>query len=45
MRQGYTLIQRSVHWLVAVAILAMLFIGIGMVNTVAPWGPLRGIRI
>ncbi|SEF10814.1 cytochrome b561 [Rhizobiales bacterium GAS191] len=36
MRQSYTLIQRSVHWLMAVAILAMLFIGIGMVSTVAP---------
>jgi cytochrome b561 len=29
-------LQRLIHWLMAVAILAMLFIGVGMVSTVAP---------
>ena len=32
----FTLIQRILHWLMAVCILTMLFIGIGMVSTVAP---------
>ena len=29
-------LQRLVHWLMAVAIIAMLFIGVGMVSTVTP---------
>ncbi|MBR0845757.1 cytochrome b [Bradyrhizobium liaoningense] len=32
----FALIQRLLHWLMAVCILAMLFIGAGMVSTVAP---------
>lgn len=32
----FTLIQRLLHWLMAACILAMLFIGAGMVSTVAP---------
>src|SRR6201996_3900030 len=28
--------QRLLHWLMAICILAMLFIGVGMVSTVAP---------
>jgi cytochrome b561 len=30
----FTLLQRSIHWLMAVGILAMLFIGVGMVSTI-----------
>jgi cytochrome b561 len=36
MTHSFTLLQRLLHWLMAIAILAMLFIGIGMVSTVAP---------
>src|SRR6476619_7929407 len=32
----FTLLQRLVHWLMAACILAMLFIGVGMVSTVMP---------
>jgi cytochrome b561 len=32
----FTLLQRLLHWLMAIAIIAMLFIGVGMVSTVAP---------
>lgn len=32
----FTVVQRSLHWLMAVCILAMLFIGVGMNSTVAP---------
>jgi cytochrome b561 len=32
----FTVLQRSLHWLMAVCILAMLFIGVGMNSTVAP---------
>ena len=32
----FTVLQRSLHWLMAVCILAMLFIGVGMVSTVMP---------
>jgi cytochrome b561 len=32
----FTPLQRTLHWLMAVCILAMLFIGVGMVSTVAP---------
>jgi len=35
-RQRFTLLQRILHWLMAVGMLAMLFIGVGMVSTVAP---------
>ena len=32
----FTALQRLLHWLMAVCILAMLFIGVGMVSTVMP---------
>lgn len=32
----FTPLQRALHWLMALCILAMLFIGVGMVSTVAP---------
>jgi cytochrome b561 len=34
--QRFTALQRLLHWLMAVCILAMLFIGVGMVSTVMP---------
>src|SRR6516164_2942899 len=34
--QRFTPLQRGLHWLMAVCILAMLFIGVGMVSTVKP---------
>ena len=34
--QRFTPLQRVVHWLMAICIIAMLFIGVGMVSTVAP---------
>jgi cytochrome b561 len=35
-RQRFTPLQRVLHWLMAVCILAMLFIGVGMVSTITP---------
>ncbi|KQV66147.1 cytochrome b [Rhizobium sp. Root1220] len=35
-RTHFTLIQRLLHWLMAACILAMLFIGVGMLSTVMP---------
>ena len=35
-RQRFTPLQRLLHWLMAVCIFAMLFIGVGMVSTVMP---------
>jgi cytochrome b561 len=32
----FTILQRLLHWLMAIAILAMLFVGVGMVSTAAP---------
>lgn len=32
----FSTLQRTLHWLMALMVLAMLFIGIGMVSTVAP---------
>jgi len=32
----FTLAQRALHWLMAICILAMLFIGVGMVSTITP---------
>src|SRR6202030_3828423 len=32
----FTVLQRFLHWLLAICILAMLFIGVGMNSTVAP---------
>ncbi len=32
----FTILQRLLHWLIAACILAMLFIGVGMVSTVMP---------
>jgi cytochrome b561 len=34
--QRFTPLQRVLHWLMAVCILAMFFIGVGMVSTLAP---------
>lgn len=34
--QRFTPLQRFLHWLMALCILAMLFVGVGMVSTVAP---------
>jgi cytochrome b561 len=34
--QRFTPLQRLLHWLLAVCVLAMLFIGVGMASTVAP---------
>ena len=34
--QRFTPLQRTLHWLVAVCILTMLFIGVGMASSVAP---------
>ena len=33
-RQNFTSLQRVLHWLMAICILAMLFIGVGMVSTI-----------
>jgi cytochrome b561 len=35
-RHHFTPLQRILHWLMAVCILAMLFIGVGMVSTIMP---------
>src|ERR1700722_7185886 len=35
-RKRFTPLQRLLHWLIAVCILAILFIGVGMVSTVTP---------
>src|SRR5580704_3382147 len=35
-RKRFTVPQRLLHWLMAICILSMLFIGVGMVSTVAP---------
>ncbi|HUC66331.1 MAG TPA: cytochrome b [Stellaceae bacterium] len=35
-RQRFTALQRLLHWLMAVCILTMLFIGVGMVSTIMP---------
>jgi cytochrome b561 len=35
-RERFTPLQRLLHWLMAICILAMLFIGVGMVSTVMP---------
>ena len=35
-RNRFTVLQRGLHWLMAICIIAMLFIGVGMVSTVAP---------
>jgi len=34
--ETFTVLQRLLHWLMAVAIIAMLFIGVGMLSTVMP---------
>jgi cytochrome b561 len=34
--QRFTPLQRALHWLMALCILAMFFIGVGMVSTIAP---------
>jgi cytochrome b561 len=34
--QRFTALQRLLHWVMAVCILAMLFIGVGMVSTIMP---------
>ena len=35
-QQRFTPLQRGLHWLMAICVLAMLFIGVGMVSTVMP---------
>src|ERR1700733_5764367 len=35
-RKRFTPLQRLLHWLIAVCILAMFFIGVGMVSTITP---------
>jgi cytochrome b561 len=35
-RKRFTPVQRLFHWVMAICILSMLFIGVGMVSTVAP---------
>jgi cytochrome b561 len=35
-RRHFTPLQRVLHWLMAVCIIAMLFIGVGMVSTITP---------
>jgi cytochrome b561 len=35
-RDRFNPLQRLLHWLMAVCILAMLFIGVGMVSTITP---------
>src|ERR1700758_4308223 len=35
-RQRFTPLQRLLHWLMAICILSMLFIGVGMESTVMP---------
>jgi cytochrome b561 len=35
-RSQFTPMQRALHWLMALCILAMLFIGVGMVSTIEP---------
>jgi cytochrome b561 len=35
-RRRFTVLQRLLHWLMAACILAILFIGVGMVSTIAP---------
>src|SRR5450631_1740151 len=35
-RERFAAPQRLLHWLMAICILSMLFIGVGMVSTVAP---------
>src|ERR1700743_3079982 len=35
-RKRFAVPQRLLHWLMAVCILSMLFLGVGMVSTVAP---------
>ena len=36
MHQHFSPVQRLLHWLMAICILAMLFIGVGMVSTINP---------
>jgi cytochrome b561 len=36
MTRSFTVLQRVLHWLMAICILAMLFVGVGMVSTIAP---------
>ena len=35
-RERFTVIQRLLHWLMAVSVLTMLFVGVGMVSTIKP---------
>ena len=34
--ERFSPLQRALHWIMAICILAMLFIGVGMVSTVKP---------
>jgi cytochrome b561 len=45
MPERFNPLQRALHWLMAVCILAMFFIGVGMVSSIAPkYLPLIGIH-
>ena len=35
-RSSFTLLQRLLHWVMAICIVTMLFVGVGMVSTVSP---------
>lgn len=35
-RKQFTPLQRALHWVMAICILAMLFVGVGMVSTITP---------
>ncbi len=35
-RHRFSPLQRLLHWLMAICIIAMFFIGVGMVSTIAP---------
>ena len=35
-RHAFTPLQRALHWVMAICILAMLFVGVGMVSTIKP---------
>ncbi|HWT38016.1 MAG TPA: cytochrome b/b6 domain-containing protein [Paraburkholderia sp.] len=35
-RDRFTPLQRALHWIMAICILSMLFIGVGMVSTIQP---------
>lgn len=44
MAQTFPLLSRLLHWMMAILILAMLFIGVGMVSSLADYGRLVAIH-